>query len=456
MAGPGVGGTWHGPGRASVSRAASPGQGAAPLRTSLALAAYGLVMRLLLPPMLLRLVVAWPRRAAVPQPPGRAPRPGRSDGQTGRLWIHAVSLGEARAAAALIEALRRLQPGLRILLTHGTATGRAAGQLLLHPGDAQAWLPWDSPGAVRRFLALHRPCVGVLMETEVWPALLHAAQARGLPMVLANARLSERSLRQAQRFAALLRPATASLSLVLAQTEGDAQRLHLAGAPHRLVCGNLKFDMTPDPGLLARGQAWRAALGRPVVLAASTREGEEAELLALWDRARAGHGGPMPLLLIVPRHPQRFDEVALLCQSAGLTLARRSAWQDGPDAAAGQAEVWLGDSIGELPLYYATADVALLGGSFAPLGGQNLIEAAACGCPLWMGPSTFNFAEAALLAESAGAARRAVDMASALAGALALLADTRAAGRAGPRGARLCGRPPGGGPAHGAGHPRAG
>ena len=404
--------------------AAGPAQ--ASVRASLARGAYALVMRVLLPVMLLRL---WWRGRAEPLYRSHLTERlglGRSDGETGRLWIHAVSLGETRAAAALILALRRLQPGLRLLLTHGTATGRAAGQPLLRPGDAQAWLPWDSPGAVRRFLALHRPQAGVLMETEVWPALLQAARAQQLPMVLANARLSPRSLRKAQRFAPLLGPATATLGLVLAQTEGDAQRLRLAGARQAVVCGNLKFDMTPDPALLQRGQAWRAVLARPVVLAASTREGEEAELLARWSQLRSGQRGAMPLLLIVPRHPQRFDEVAALCLASGLSLARRSGWagpdSDQPSSTDQAADLWLGDSLGELPLYYALADVALLGGSFAPLGGQNLIEAAACGCPLWMGPSTFNFAEAAQLAEAAGAATRAPDLATALVGALALLA----------------------------------
>jgi 3-deoxy-D-manno-octulosonic-acid transferase len=389
---------------------------------------YGLVMTLLLPALLLRL---WWRgraeplyREALGERLGLGPRPDR----TGRLWIHAVSLGETRASAALVEALRARRPGLQLLLTHGTATGRAAGAALMQPGDVQAWLPWDSPGAVRRFLARHRPVLGVLMETEVWPALLDAASRQGVPMLLANARLSARSLRRGERLAGLMRPALQGLQQVLAQTDGDAERLRALGATEVQVHGNLKFDMAPDPRLLARGRAWRAALGRPVVLASSTREGEEAALLSHWASAAAAHalrGGEAPLLLVVPRHPQRFDEVAELCRAAGLSLARRSAWagQDLPPAGARQAEVWLGDSLGELPLYYALADVALLGGSFAPLGGQNLIEAAACGCPLWMGPSTFNFDEAASGAEAAGAASRASDLPAAIDGALLLLAD---------------------------------
>jgi 3-deoxy-D-manno-octulosonic-acid transferase len=249
------------------------------------------------------------------------------------------------------------------------------------------------------------------METEVWPNLLHAAQAAGVPMVLANARLSARSARRGQRLRGVLRPAAESIALVLAQTEADAQRLRAAGGRTVEVCGNLKFDMTPSPELLAQGRRWREGIGRAIVLATSTREGEEAELLAAWTE----RPGPRPLLLIVPRHPQRFDEVDALIQNAGLSLARRSAWTDQPPPEAASADVWLGDSMGEMPLYYALAQVALLGGSFAPLGGQNLIEAAACGCPVLMGPHTFNFAQAAELAQAAGAARRVSSMAEAVA-----------------------------------------
>jgi 3-deoxy-D-manno-octulosonic-acid transferase len=222
-----------------------------------------------------------------------------------------------------------------------------------------------------------------------------------------------------------MRPAVASLSAVLAQTEADAGRLRQAGAGGVTVAGNLKFDLAPDATLVARGQAWRRALGRPVVLMAVSREGEEAELLRAWVQAlgRVAFGpGPSPLLLIVPRHPQRFDEVAALVERSGLSLARRSAFAGDPPLAAGTAQVWLGDSLREMPLYYGMADVALLGGSFAPLGGQNLIEAAACGCPIVLGPHTFNFALAAELALAAGAAWRAADLPAALAQAGELLA----------------------------------
>lgn len=362
------------------------------------------------------------------------------------VWVHAVSLGEARAAAPLIQALRRQCPGMRLLLTHTTATGREAGKALLNAehGDLQTWLPYDTPGAVWRFLRFHRPQVGVLMETEVWPNVQHQALAAGVPMVLANARLSEKSLRQGLRLSALMKPAAQALAAVLAQTDADARRLgqllhgaHVAGqpgvaVPALRVCGNVKFDMTPDAALLARGRAWQQALkaqvpGAHVVMAASTREGEEPGLLAAWQAAAPA---PSVRLLIVPRHPQRFDEVAALVQAAGLSLSRRSQWTgDIPDAQALQAQVWLGDSMREMPAYFAASDMALLGGSYLPLGGQNLIEAAACGCPIVMGPSTFNFEEAAELSLAADAARRARDWPDGVAQALAWLTVGAAADR---------------------------
>lgn len=337
----------------------------------------------------------------------------------GALWLHAVSLGETRAAAALIDALRAQRPGLRLLLTHGTATGREAGQALLREGDQQLWLPFDTPGAVHRFLRHARPCLGVLMETEIWPNLLHATAARRLPMVLANARLSEKSARQGRRLSLLMRPAADALNLVLAQTEADAQRLRAAGAADVRVCGNLKYDLQPDEAQLTRGRAWRAGLSRPVVAAVNTREGEEEALLARW----AAWAPPRPQLLLVPRHPQRFDAVAEMVRHQGLSVSRRSQWGEAsPLEAAGEADVWLGDSLGEMALYYGLSDVALLGGSFAPLGGHNLIESAACGCPIILGPSTFNFAQAAEGALAAGAAWRAPDWEDALAQVRQLLA----------------------------------
>ncbi len=369
---------------------------------------------------------------------------GRYDNTTpacghGALWIHAVSLGETRAAATLLQALRAREPGLRVLLTHGTATGRAEGARLLREGDAQAWLPWDTPQAVEAFLNHFRPRAGVLMETEVWPNLVAACARRGLPLALANARLSDKSLRGAQRLSWLSRPAYGALAAVWAQTEDDARRLRAAGAKVDGVFGNLKFAATPDAALLDRGRSWKDA--RPVLMFASSREGEEAMLLqALGAQPAQGgqsaqgagvapgfqavSGHPQPRLLIVPRHPQRFDEVVAMLQAAGLTVSRRSVWGDtGPDDEARAADVWLGDSLGEMALYYGLADAALLGGSFAPLGGQNLIEACACGCPVLMGPHTFNFAEAAELAQAAGAAMRLEGLPQALEAARTLFAE---------------------------------
>ena len=349
------------------------------------------------------------------------------------VWIHAVSLGETRAAAILLPALRQQWPGMRLLLTHGTATGRAEGQKLLQPGDQQVWQPWDTPAVVARFLRQFRPAIGILMETEVWPNLVAACQARGIALVLANARLSAKSLRKSERMAWLARPAFAALAAVWAQTEADAERLRSLGAPVQGVFGNLKFDLVPDAAQLAQGRQWRAASPRPVVLLASSREGEEAMWLEkiMPNRPQTHAGRALAAIknesneeadvavaaasvqwLIVPRHPQRFGAVAELLEQAGLRVARRSQWGSAPPCTRtdSPAEVWLGDSLGEMALYYGLADVALLGGSFAPLGGQNLIEAAACGCPVVLGPHTFNFAEAAELACAAGAGLRVADM----------------------------------------------
>ncbi len=344
-----------------------------------------------------------------------------------RIWLHAVSLGETRAAAILVDALRARVPGLRLLLTHGTATGRTEGGRLLRPGDVQVWQPWDTPEAVGRFLGAFRPTVGLLMETEVWPNLVAGCAERGIPLALVNARLNERSLRSALRLGWLSRPAYAALGLVLPQAEADAARLRRLGARVSAPTGNLKFDATPDAAQLAAGDRWKAALDRPVVLLASAREGEEARLADRIEALRQPEGSPWPVRwMVVPRHPQRFDDIAAMLEARGLRVSRRSAWPaDGPagDAAARAADVWLGDSLGEMALYYRLASVALLGGSFAGFGGQNLIEAAACGCPVVMGPSTFNFAEAAAQAEQAGAARRVGDMAAGAAEAVRWATD---------------------------------
>jgi len=335
-----------------------------------------------------------------------------------RIWVHAVSLGEARAAGLLLTALRGAIPGVRVVLTHGTATGRAAGAALLQPGDVQLWQPWDTPGAVQRFLGACTPQMGLLIETEVWPNLVAACAQGGVPLYLVNARLSEASLRAYQRAPWLSGPAFAALAGVWAQSDADAARLRALGALVRGVPGNFKFDARPDTHQVEQGRALRAALRKPVVMLASSREGEESQWLQALNTM---DGVPDCHWLLVPRHPQRFDAVASLLRSAGLSFARRSQHSALAGWVAVPAEVWLGDSLGEMALYYSLADVALLGGSFAPLGGQNLVEAAACGCTVVMGPHTFNFSEVAERAAQAGAAIRVADMAEGLEAVATLL-----------------------------------
>jgi 3-deoxy-D-manno-octulosonic-acid transferase len=362
-------------------------------------------------------------------------RPEASQGPT--IWVHAVSLGETRVAAVLLARLRERLPGMRLLLTHGTATGRAEGAKLLQPGDLQTWQPWDTPAAVQRFLKQFKPSIGILMETEIWPNLAAGCQQAGVPLVLANARLSDKSLRQARRLAWLARPAYRRLSAVWAQTLDDAARFFALGADVQGVFGNLKFDATPNAAQLATGRGWRRRAGRPVVMFASSREGEELALLQILtsfkslapvDTSQSAINSVALNVqwLIVPRHPQRFDAVAALIESHGFSVSRRSDWADGPAAEEGADAIWLGDSLGEMALYYGLADVALLGGSFEPLGGQNLIEAAACACPVVMGPHTFNFAEAAELAQAAGAALRVTSLPQAVAVAQQLANDPAA------------------------------
>jgi 3-deoxy-D-manno-octulosonic-acid transferase len=292
------------------------------------------------------------------------------------------------------------------------------------------YLPYDYAWLARRFLRRHQPRVGILMETELWPNFIHAAARESIPLLLANARLSERSARGYARVPALTRASLARIRRVAAQSEADAVRLTRLGAATVEVVGNLKFDITPPPPLLARGADWKAHWGkRPVLLAASTREGEEAPLL----QAFAATAPAATLLVLVPRHPQRFDEVAALIEAAGLSYRRRSAWAGMSDLEP-TVRVMLGDSLGELFAYYAACDVAFVGGSLAPLGGQNLIEAASVGRPVLVGPHTFNFEEATQGAIEAGAALRVRDADELLATALTLLADAPARARMGAAG----------------------
>ena len=329
------------------------------------------------------------------------------------IWIHAVSLGETRTAAILLQGLRQALPGMKLLLTNGTATGREEGRKLLQDGDLQVWQPWDSPEVLDRFFSAFKPKLGLLLETEVWPLLVQGAQVHDVPLMLVNARMSEKSMQQAQRWPSLMQPAYAGLSAVCAQAQDDATRLKALGAKVQGIFGNLKFDAKPDAVQLALGQSWRQQLTAPVVMLASSREGEESAWLAAWQTFILQRSDVHVHWLIVPRHPQRVAEVESLLLSGGLRVSRRSTWgQEGPTHPT--PVVLLGDSLGEMALYYSLSDVALLGGSFEKLGGQNLIEAAACACPIVMGPHTFNFAEASEAAQASGAAQRASDMAEAV------------------------------------------
>ena len=338
---------------------------------------------------------------------------------TGALWIHAVSLGETRAIAPLIERLQREAPARPILLTHMTATGREAGRTLFGDRVMQAWLPYDVPFAVRRFLEHFRPRAGLLVETELWPNLTAAVARTDVPLLLINARLSERSAQGYRRVALLSRPLLRAIAGIAAQSEADAGRLRDLGAQHVVVTGNLKFDVAVTPAQRHQGAALRALFGadRPVLMLASTRDGEEALLLDALARTDALPAAT--LIVIVPRHPQRFDAVAALLDERRVPYARRSA--NAPIGAS--TRVVLGDSLGEMFAYYGACDVAFVAGSLLPLGGQNLIESIAVGVPTLIGPHMYNFAEASEAALAAGAALRIRDADEMFAVAARLLGD---------------------------------
>jgi 3-deoxy-D-manno-octulosonic-acid transferase len=340
------------------------------------------------------------------------------------FMVHAVSVGETRAAEPLVEALLAGWPDSRVLLTHMTPTGRATGRALFAKHGArviQSYLPYDTGFMVRRFLRHYAPRICILMETEVWPNLIAGCAAQQVPVALVNARLSERSLRRGQRFGTLMSEAARAITVVAAQTEADAQRIRSLGAPKVAITGSIKFDVVPPQAALDTGAWLRTRFnGRPVFLCASTREGEEALILDAYTRLKDRPAGM--LLAIVPRHPQRFDEVAQLVRARGLSLQRRSDMNE----AAVDADVLLGDSMGEMFSYYAACDCAYIGGSLLPLGGQNLIEACALGKPVLVGEHTFNFLDATEQAVAAGAALRVPDADSLLAQAVRLVCDVHA------------------------------
>ena len=341
------------------------------------------------------------------------------------IWLHAVSVGETRAAQPLVAALRERYPQHRILFTHMTPTGRATSEALFGDRVERIYLPYDTPWATRRFLRHYRPQFGLIMETELWPNLIAACRNAGVPLYLVNARLSERSAKRYASFPALTREALQSLAAVGAQSADDAARLTALGARGVTVTGNIKFDIAAPSEQLELARELRARCGsRPIWLAASTREGEEALILDAWQKVLQGTGptvgaGGTALLVIVPRHPQRFDEVTRLATERGFAVQRRSA----NAAVAASTQVLIGDSMGEMFAFYAAVDIAFIGGSLLDFGSQNLIEAAACGTPVLIGPSTRNFADAAREAVACGAARTIVDANDLVRQVLGLLAD---------------------------------
>jgi 3-deoxy-D-manno-octulosonic-acid transferase len=319
----------------------------------------------------------------------------------GVIWFHAVSVGEAEAGFPLIRAIIRRFPDKPILVTTTTPTGSARVQAVLGDSVVHVYLPYDLPDAIARFLRCFQPSLAVIMETEIWPNLYQACAARGIPLAIVNARLSERSAKGYRRLGGFSRRTLANVSLFAAQTEADAERFISVGAQPEAVkvTGNIKYDVDLPPDYFAHAQTLRESLfgARPVWIAASTHEGEDAQVLQAHRQLRLSH--PDLLLVLAPRHPPRFDAVAALCQAEGFSLARRSLSEAG-----GQAGVFLLDTLGELRLFFAAADIAFVGGSLVPTGGHNVLEPALAGVPVLFGPHMFNFAEASKrLLEAEGA-----------------------------------------------------
>jgi 3-deoxy-D-manno-octulosonic-acid transferase len=319
------------------------------------------------------------------------------------IWLHTVSVGETRAAASLIQRLSERYPEHQILLTHTTPTGRETSEQLYGDKVLRVYLPYDYPFAVRLFLRHFQPCIGILLETEIWFNLIHACHCLQTPLLLLNARLSEKSAANYGQFPKLIRQGLLELDSIAAQTEADAERLGSLGANNVTIMGNLKFDIEPPQAMIELGKRLHNSFGtnRKIFLAASTREGEETLLLSALKTIVLPH----LLIVIVPRHPQRFDEVKSLIEKEGFKYQRRST----NETIQTDTQIVLGDSMGEMFAYYAACDVAFIGGSLLPFGGQNLIEACAVGKPVLIGPHTYNFAQASELATECGAARRVVN-----------------------------------------------
>ncbi len=394
---------------------------------------YTLLLHLFLPLILLRLAWrAW-RAPAYARRIGErfaiAPR----DLRPGGIWVHAVSVGESIAAAPLIRALLERHPELPLTVTCMTPTGSERIRALFGERVQHCYLPYDLPWAAARFLDRLRPRLAVIMETELWPNHVHQCAQRGTPVVLANGRLSARSARGYGRFARLTAPMLAEMRWLAVQSEAEAGRFRALGARDEAltVTGSIKFDLAVDPQLPARAAALREAWGaaaRPVWIAASTHAGEDEIVLAAHRRLLAHFPGA--LLILVPRHPERFAQVFELCRREGFATRRRSS---GEAVEAGTA-VLLGDTMGELLFLYALADVAFVGGSLVASGGHNLLEPAALGKPLLSGPHLFNFLDIAARLGEAGALREVQDAGSLAAAVDGLWSDPEGAGRAGAAG----------------------
>lgn len=313
------------------------------------------------------------------------------------IWLHAVSVGETLAAAPLVRALQEQYPQHRLLVTCMTPTGSERIQAVFGDSVEHCYAPYDMPDALSRFLATVNPEILIIMETELWPNTIAACHRRNIPVVLANARLSQKSALGYSRVKPLVKPMLESMTAVVAQHHDDGARFIDLGLPGSVlsISGNIKFDLTLDAPLKQYAQQlgtqWRGAEGRLIWLAASTHRGEDEIILQAMSQIKAGMEVP-PLLVLVPRHPERFDQVAELCTSAGYTLARHSK----ADATAG-VDILLGDTMGELMAFYGACDIAFVGGSLVPTGGHNMIEPAAWGVPILTGPHLFNFAEASRL-----------------------------------------------------------
>jgi 3-deoxy-D-manno-octulosonic-acid transferase len=384
---------------------------------------YTLLFHLGLPLVALRLWLRARKAPAYRQRIGERFALGLPTMQRGGIWVHAVSVGESIAAAPMIRALLKQYPDVPITVTCMTPTGseRITAMFADEPRIQHCYLPYDLPWAAGRFLDHVQPRLGIIMETELWPNHIHQCARRSIPVMLANARLSERSARGYGRFARLTRPMLAQMSGFAVQTETEARRfLDLGARPECVtVTGSIKFDLSIDPQLpenAARLREQWQATQRPVWIAASTHAGEDESILAAHRDLLASH--PQALLILVPRHPERFNSVHDLCQQQGFSTVRRSSGQ----AVDSATSVLLGDTMGELLFLYALADVAFVGGSLVPNGGHNLLEPAALAKPVLSGPHLFNFLEIATMLRSAGALEEASD-AKALAAAVRRLFD---------------------------------